>query len=229
MREAGQTLDRVGASLQGNFAWKEELCRHRRIMEVIDKKPSVGHDVFIAPSASVIGEVTVGEGSSIWYGTILRGDVNKINIGKNSSIGHRTVVHVDSSSEEGYTNVGDNVIVGNSVTLHACKLEDNCLIEDGSVILDSAVVESNSIVGPGSVVTKNKRVPSGQYWAGNPAKFVRNLEQKEMSQIGERAKKDYDRSKMHEEIARKSCLAREEDKVFNKHYQHYPSWARWNP
>ncbi len=152
------------------------------------KIPLIGKDVFIAPSADVIGEVSIGEHSSIWFGAVLRGDVNAITIGKNSSIQDGCVVHVTHFTKEdksdGFaTTVGDNVTVGHHVTLHGCKVEDACLIGMGSIILDGAIIGKESIVAAGSLVTRNKVFPPRSMIMGNPAKVVRELTPQEVDSL----------------------------------------------
>ncbi len=158
------------------------------IMEFQGVKPTIAHNVFVAPSADIIGEVSIGEGSSIWFGAVLRGDVNAIRIGKNTSIQDRSVVHVthytrEDKSDGFMTTVGDNVTVGHSVTLHGCTIEDACLIGMSSTILDGAVIGKESIVAAGSLVTRNKNFPPRSMIMGNPAKVVRALSDEEVASL----------------------------------------------
>jgi carbonic anhydrase/acetyltransferase-like protein (isoleucine patch superfamily) len=220
VRESGQALDRLGAALQGNYAYKEQLCRHRRVMGLYDSRPSISSDVFIAPDAAVIGNVQVGEGASLWYGAVLRGDVNSIKIGKKSSIGNRTVVHSSGGNvmPASPAQIGDNVVVGDGVVLHGCTLQNECKVEDGAVVYDGVVVEKNAIVGPGAVVTAGKRVVSGQYWAGNPAKPLRDVTPEEAKAILELAEYRYTQAKAHEKEMLKSAEEKEVDIVAEEQY-----------
>eukprot|EP01110_Echinostelium_bisporum_P010527 TRINITY_DN3932_c0_g1_i1.p1 TRINITY_DN3932_c0_g1~~TRINITY_DN3932_c0_g1_i1.p1 ORF type:complete len:243 (+),score=74.29 TRINITY_DN3932_c0_g1_i1:36-731(+) len=185
VREAGQALDRVGSRMQQNYGFTERLCRHQRLMTLYEKHPSVASGAFIAPNASVIGDVEVGENSTIWYGAVLRGDVNNIKVGDNSSIGDRVVVHVSQHNPRGPapTVIGSNVVVENGAILHACTLEDGSYIGAGAIIYDGVVVEKGGIVEAGSIVTAGKRVGAGQVWSGNPAKHVRDVSSEESSRI----------------------------------------------
>jgi len=177
-RESGAALERLGMAMQGKYAFQEQLSRHRTIMGLGDKLPSVDADAFVAPSASVVGDVSVGAGSSVWYGAVLRGDVNSIRIGCNTNIQDGTVVHVAKHNVKGSllpTIVGDNVTVGHKAMLHACTIEDGALVGMGATIMDGAVVKSGSMVAAGSLVTSGTEVASGQLWGGSPAKLMREL------------------------------------------------------
>lgn len=158
------------------------------IMAFQGVNPKIAKNVFIAPSADIIGDVSIGEGSSVWFGAVIRGDVNQIRIGKNTSIQDRSVVHVthytrEDKSDGFATFVGDNVTVGHSVTLHGCTIEDACLIGMGSIILDGVIIGKESIVAAGSLVTKNKSFPPRSMIMGNPAKVVRSLTNEEVASL----------------------------------------------
>jgi len=218
IRETAYGLDRVGCRLQGNYAFKEQLNRHRRVMGLYDLQPRLEDDVFVAPNASVIGDVSLGEGSSVWYGAILRGDVNAITIGKRSSIGNRSVVHASSgevSSAPAPTTVGSHVFVGDGVILHGCTLEDESRVEDGAVLNDGVVVEKHAVVGPGAVVTPGKRVPSGQYWAGNPAKHVRDVAEEEKGSVAW-ADKRHEQARVHLLETLKTAADKEADTLIDQ-------------
>lgn len=202
VRETGQALDRAGCALSGNFAYKEQLNRHRRIMNLYEKAPKVGANTFIAPNAAVIGDVEVGDNTSIWYGAVVRGDVNYIKIGKNSSIGDRVVVHVAKhglKKRDAPTLIGDNVVIAHGALIHACTIEDNAMVDIGSVVLDGAVVSNKAILGPGSLLLEGQRVPSGELWAGSPAKFVRKLSEEEMAAISNIAAKYRELADKHDD------------------------------
>jgi len=179
VRETGQGIDRFGMSLQGNYAFKEQLSRHRRVMNLFEKIPHVGEGAFVAPSASVIGWVDIGQNSSVWYGAVIRGDVNSIKIGTQTSLGDRVVVHVSRYGKGGPipTVIGDRCVVGSAAILHACTLEDESNVGMGAMVLDGAVVGKHAILEAGSVLTPGKKIPESQVWAGNPAKYVRDVTQ----------------------------------------------------
>jgi len=128
---------------------------------------------FVASSAEVMGDVTLGEDSSVWHGAVLRGDIGPIVLGPRSNIQDLSVVHVNEGV--GCT-IGADVVVGHRCVLHACTIEDGCLIGMGSVVLDDAVVGAGSLVAAGSVVSERKRIPPGSLVMGVPAKVVRPLD-----------------------------------------------------
>lgn len=143
--------------------------------------PQIAADVFIAEGAVVIGDVHIGSGSNVWFGCVIRGDVNTIRIGERTNIQDGTVIHV--TRKTGPTVVGSGVTIGHSVLLHACTLEDDCFVGMHSTIMDGAVVESGAWVGAGALVTPGKRVLKGQIWAGNPARYLRNMTEEEAAFI----------------------------------------------
>lgn len=147
----------------------------------LGRSPIIHPRAFIAPTASIIGDVTIGSGSGIWFNCVLRGDVAAIIVGENTNIQDGTVVHV---TRNGFpTKIGSNVTVGHKALLHACTLEDLSFIGMGSIIMDRVVVETGGWVAAGSLVTEGKIVKSGEIWAGSPAKFFRKLTKEESDWI----------------------------------------------
>jgi len=142
--------------------------------------PKIGKCVFIDPTAQVIGRVMIGEHSSIWPGCILRGDIQKIKIGRYSNIQDLSILHVESDRA---CVVGDYVTVGHGVTLHACTVKDQCLVGMGSIVLDDAVIGKGVILGAGSLVTQGQKLKAGALYFGRPAKFVRFLKKSEISSL----------------------------------------------
>ena len=158
------------------------------IMEFQGVQPSIASDVFIAPSADIIGDVTIGEQSSVWFGCVIRGDVNSIKIGKRTSIQDLSMIHVTHFKKEdrsdGFaTIIGDDVTIAHRVMLHGCTIEDACLIGMSATILDGAIIGKESIVGANSLVTKNKIFPPRSLIMGNPAKVVRELSDEEVTSL----------------------------------------------
>ncbi|KAH9320069.1 hypothetical protein KI387_021838, partial [Taxus chinensis] len=165
VRETGQALDRLGCRLQGNYGFQEQLSRHRPLMNLYDKAPNVAKDAFVAPSASLVGDVKVGQGSSIWYGCILRGDVKSITVGSGTNIQDHTLVHVAKTNIGRRvlpTVIGSNVTIGHSAVLHGCTIEDEAFVGMGATLLDGVVVEKNAMVAAGALVRQNARIPSGE-------------------------------------------------------------------
>lgn len=135
--------------------------------------PTIHPSAFIAPNASIVGDVHIGANASIWYGVQMRGDVNIIRIGAGTNIQDNAVIHVSTGGQG--THIGDNVTVGHMAILHDCTLENDAYVGMQSCVLDGAVIEGKGFVAAGALVTPGKRVPTGQLWAGRPAKFLRDL------------------------------------------------------
>jgi gamma-carbonic anhydrase len=143
--------------------------------------PKVHESVFIAPGAKIIGDVNIGEYSTVWYNTVIRGDVHYINVGRLTNIQDCSMLHVTNGLYP--LNIGDYVTVGHSVKLHGCTIKNLCLIGIGSVVLDGAIIEEKSIIAAGAVVTPNCVVPSGKLAAGVPAKIIRDLKTEELDEF----------------------------------------------
>ena len=136
------------------------------------KKPKIHASCFIAENASVIGDVEISEDAGVWFGAVVRGDLNSIKIGARTNVQDNAVLHV---SEGNSVEIGDDVTIGHSAIVHGCKIGNNCLIGMGAVILSGAVISDNCIVGAGSVVTENYEVPSGSVVLGVPGKVKRKI------------------------------------------------------
>lgn len=143
--------------------------------------PDVDESVFIASGAKIIGDVKIGEDSSVWYNTVIRGDVNYIRIGKMTNVQDCSMLHV--TAETNPLVIGDNVTIGHSVTLHGCTINNLCLIGMGSVVLDGAIVEEGSVVAAGAVVPPKYVVPKGMLVAGVPCKVIRQLSALELGSL----------------------------------------------
>ncbi|MDP2302973.1 MAG: gamma carbonic anhydrase family protein [Ignavibacteria bacterium] len=149
-----------------------------KLFPYLGKLPKIAESVFLASGSKIIGDVTIGEDSSVWYNTVIRGDVHYITIGNMTNIQDCSMLHVTNNMYP--LIIGDKVTIGHSVTLHGCTLEDLCLIGMGAVILDGAIVKKNSLVAAGTVVKPGFIVPSGTLVAGVPGKIVRELNEKEI-------------------------------------------------
>lgn len=143
--------------------------------------PKIAGDAFIAPGAVVIGDVEIGSRSNVWFGCVIRGDVNTIRIGEGTNIQDGSVVHV--TRKTGPTKIGSGVTIGHMALLHACTLEDGSFVGMQATVMDGAVVESGGMAAAGALVTPGKRIPKGQIWAGNPARYLRDLKQEEVDFI----------------------------------------------
>jgi carbonic anhydrase/acetyltransferase-like protein (isoleucine patch superfamily) len=151
----------------------------------LDFFPEIGKEVFLAPGVKIIGNVKIGNGSSIWYNCVVRGDVHYVKIGELTNVQDCSMLHVTNGKFP--LNIGNRVTIGHSVSLHGCTLMDQCLVGIGAVVLDGAVIQSNSMVAAGSVVKQNFTVPTGKLAAGVPAKIIRDLKENEIREIAESA------------------------------------------
>lgn len=141
---------------------------------------NIVQDVKIAQDAVIYGDVTIEEGASIWYHTVLRADSGSIVVGKNTNIQDGCIIH---QNEGGMTRIGEGVTVGHGAILHGCTVQDHSLIGMGSIVLDGAVIGKHCIIGAGSLVTGGKVIPDGSLAFGNPAKVIRELKQEEIESI----------------------------------------------
>lgn len=151
------------------------ICRYK------DFVPEISEKAFVAPNAVIIGDVVVEDEASIWFGVVLRGDIDKIRIGKNTSIQDNTVVHVTGGKYP--TIVENNVIVAHGCILHGCTVKSGAMIGMGAIVMDNVTVGENSIVAAGSVVTPGTVIPPGSVFAGIPAKFKREITEKDLSEF----------------------------------------------
>ena len=150
-----------------------------KLFPYLDLFPEIHPTVFLASGVKIIGDVKIGANSSVWYNTVIRGDVHYVKIGEMTNIQDCSMLHVTNGRYP--LNIGSKVTIGHSVKLHGCTLQDLCLIGIGSIVLDGAVVESNSMVAAGAVVKPNFVVPSGKLVAGVPARIVRDLTDDEIN------------------------------------------------
>ncbi len=152
------------------------------IISYSEKQPRIHESAFVAETAVIIGDVEIGHQASIWFGSILRGDVNYIRIGDRTNIQDGTVVHV--SSETHPTVLENDITVGHRVTLHGCYVETGCLIGIGAILLDGVTVGRNSLVAAGSLLTPGSVIPPRSMVMGSPAKVTRELTDDEVASIG---------------------------------------------
>ena len=142
------------------------------------RQPTLGQGVYLARTAVVLGDVTLGDFSSVWYNAVLRGDINRIVVGHHTNIQDNAVLHL---ADDFACVVGNWVTVGHSAIVHACTVGDECLIGMGATILDGAEIGAQSIVGANALVTQHAKIPAGSLVLGSPAKVVRALTEQERS------------------------------------------------
>lgn len=151
--------------------------------------PVIGEDTYLADNATIIGDVEIGQGCSIWFGTVLRGDVNSIRIGNGVNIQDGSVVH--TLYEKSITEIEDDVSIGHNVTIHGAKICSGALVGMGSVVLDHAVIGEGSIIAAGSVVLSKTIVEPGSIYAGVPARFIKKVDPEQSKEINQKIAKNY--------------------------------------
>ena len=163
------------------YCWPEEL-NMGTVVEYKGKRPVIGERVFLAEGARLIGDVTIGNDSSVFYNAVLRADLSSIVVGERTNIQDNVTVHL--SLDEGVV-IGNEVTVGHNAVLHACTIDDNVLIGMGAIVMDGAHIKKNCIVGAGAIVTQGKEFPEGSLILGSPAHVVRELTEDEIRKAHE--------------------------------------------
>jgi gamma-carbonic anhydrase len=166
-----------------------------RLATYLNKKPALGEGVFLAPSATVVGDVRLGDGASVWYGAVLRGDINFISIGEGTNLQDGVIGHL---ADDFPLEVGNYVTVGHGAVIHACVIEDECLIGMNATILDGARIGRQSIVAAGTVVPQGMQVPEGSLVAGIPAATRKALSPERRLGLRKWAEKYVEVSKAHQ-------------------------------
>ncbi len=151
--------------------------------------PCIADDVFMVDNATIVGDVTVGDGSSLWFNSVLRGDVNTITIGKHCNIQDGAVLH--TLYQKSTITLGDYVSVGHNVTIHGADVDDYALIGMGSTLLDGAHVGQGAIVAAGALVLKNTEIGAYELWGGVPAKFIKKIEPAQTQEMNEKIAHNY--------------------------------------
>ena len=151
--------------------------------------PEIGKDCFLAENAAIIGDVVMGDECSIWYGTILRGDVNSIRIGNRVNIQDGSVLH--TLYQKSTIEIGDDVSIGHNVVIHGAKIRDFALIGMGAIVMDDAEVGEGALVAAGSVVLGKTKIGPNEMWAGAPAKFVKMVEPENAKEMNQKIARNY--------------------------------------
>jgi len=142
--------------------------------------PTLGKGVFVAPGARLIGDVTIGDGSSVWFNAVLRADINRIKVGDRSNIQDNAVLHLADDYD---CQVGDWVTIGHAAVVHACEVADQVLVGMGAILLDGAVIGAQTIIGAGALITQHFHVPEGVLVLGRPGRVVRSLSRTERAEL----------------------------------------------
>ncbi len=159
------------------------------IKTINGKTPQIPKDCYVAENATIIGDVVFGKNCSVWFNAVIRGDVNRIEIGSKVNIQDGAVIHCTYQKHP--TKIGNNVSVGHNAIVHGCEIEDNVLIGMGAIVMDNCIVKTNSIIAAGAVVTQNTIIESGSIWAGVPAKKVKDIDQSDFAGEIERISTNY--------------------------------------
>ena len=159
------------------------------IISVRGFTPEIGEDVFLAENSTIIGDTVIGDGCSIWFNAVIRGDVNSIRIGKNVNIQDGSVLH--TLYEKSNIEIGDNVSVGHNATIHGAKICSNVLVGMGATILDGAVIGENSIIAANALITSNTIVEPGSLYAGVPAKKIKEVSPEQTKEMIQRISNNY--------------------------------------
>eukprot|EP00882_Tetradesmus_deserticola_P001619 GHRQ01001745.1.p1 GENE.GHRQ01001745.1~~GHRQ01001745.1.p1 ORF type:complete len:228 (+),score=72.96 GHRQ01001745.1:123-806(+) len=199
LRESGQALERLGCVWQGINSHAEEITRWHPTENAGYKVPQVASSSWIAPSAQVSGDVQVGNNCSIWYNCTVRGDNHHVEIGHNTNLQDGVSVGSLSPSSSS-TKVGSGVSVGHGAVLQGCTVEDNVLIGMNAVLRDGVKVASGAIVAAGAVLEPGAAVASGELWAGNPARKLRQLKQEEQDYLKSLPARYQDLAGQHKKI-----------------------------
>lgn len=145
-------------------------------------EPKYGKDCWFAPTCSIVGEVEMGDSCTVWFGAVVRGDVNYIRIGDNSNIQDNVTIH--GTYQKSGTTIGNNVSIGHNAVIHGCTIEDNVLIGIGAIVLDNAIIKSGSIIGAGSVVLAESVVEENSVYGGIPAKKLKSMDNENKEMLG---------------------------------------------
>jgi gamma-carbonic anhydrase len=176
------------------------------ILTLNGKTPRIHDSAFIAPGCRIVGDVEIGPDVSIWYNCVLRGDIQRIVVGARSNIQDGSVVHVDGPAPDnppGFaTLIGEDVLIGHMAMVHGCTLHDRALVGLGAIVMDGCEIGSDAMLAAGAMLTPGKTIPSGQLWAGRPAKFVRELRADDLARMREGAAHYAALAKRHAEAVR---------------------------
>jgi len=162
------SIERLGYRLQRNFAFEENPSRHQTIQSLFDMKPHVGKGAFVAPTASIVGDVEIGAQSAVWYGVTLRAEMFQVQVGEQTNIGEQSVI-------TGRTSIGNRVSIGGKTILQSCIIRNNVRIGPFSSVHENSILEEGAILLDNSRVYQGVTIPANQVWGGSPAEFIREV------------------------------------------------------
>lgn len=212
IRGIGASIEAGGLAIEGRKATKAVPCS--KVLTYMGKSPSLAENVFIAQTANVMGDVTIGPGSNVWYGAVIRGDVNSIKIGNSVSIGDAVMVHCSGLQKNAKTNIGNNVVLGPGSLVHGGKLGDGCVVGANAQILDNASIGAGSALAPCAVLLEGATIPPGQLWGGAPAKYLRDVTSADVAAMAAVYSTSEEVTALHIKQASKTWQEEEED-AFN--------------
>jgi carbonic anhydrase/acetyltransferase-like protein (isoleucine patch superfamily) len=170
-------------------------------MDYLYKKPTIGKDVFIAPNSVLLGDITLKDYSSVWFGVVMRADKAPIIVGRYTNVQDNTTVHV---GDDGPVVIGNHVVIGHNSVVHGCTIGNNCIIGMGSVILNNAKIGDNCIIGAGSLVTQNTEIPPGSLAVGSPARVIKEVTEEQKKFITFNAEEYFKASRKYYELLKDS-------------------------
>jgi len=202
IRRNATFLENLGYRFQRNFAFMEPTSDHETIQPLFSLKPSLAMGTFVAPTASIVGDVEIGGQSAVWYGATLRGDLSQVRVGENTVIGEHSVI-------TGKTQVGNRVYIGGKTVLQDCIIHNNVRIGEFSSIHEGSVIEDGAILLENTRVYQGVVIPSGQVWGGSPAEFIRNVTDADRMAFAQVLTNELKRARTHaEEFAKNTDLSR---------------------
>jgi len=180
----GRSIDKVGSAIQPKWSQFDEVSQHRRIVP-IGGTAKLDSFVFIAPTATVVGKPAVGAHTAVWYGAVIRGDIHTVKVGSFVTIGEKSVI--TAGDQKHNTDVGDKVVIGIGSVIQGCKIGEGAHIGDGCIVLENCDIGEYCRIGSKSVVSEGTKIPPRQYWAGNPAFYIRELTPDEINEMQQSA------------------------------------------
>ena len=173
LRTTGQGLDKIGKAIECN-GYTERLNPSLRAFKVKKSTPEI-EGTFVSSTSAVLGDVSIGAKSQVWYGAIVRGDIGAVSIGEKVTVGDRAIVRCSNVLKKNPITIGNAVLIGANSTIDSCTIEDHCCVGEGAVVNEGAKMQQKSMLAAGSVLPAGAVVKTGEVWGGSPAKFLRNI------------------------------------------------------